>query len=156
MLTEKTGAFSLVLERPFSPYPIQRLHPLSDLDVLFNRGRMAVATWNKTILASNLKMSSEGSGNTGFAMFSSKFLTSQGRKLLNYQNGHAQSQKNVLSSPTNQLVCIFSEEEPGDGDWAHGNFPLEEYIKALDRSKGELYYNHSLGMRYSKVGCSSS
>ncbi|KAJ4729224.1 phosphoglucan phosphatase LSF1, chloroplastic-like [Melia azedarach] len=151
MLTEKTGAFSLVLERPFSPYPIQRLHPLSDLDVLFNRGRMAVATWNKTILASNLKMSSEGSGNTGFAMFSSKFLTSQGRKLLNYQNGHAQSQKNVLSSPTNQLVCIFSEEEPGDGDWAHGNFPLEEYIKALDRSKGELYYNHSLGMRYSKI-----
>uniref|UniRef100_A0A0E0EL34 Uncharacterized protein n=1 Tax=Oryza meridionalis TaxID=40149 RepID=A0A0E0EL34_9ORYZ len=38
-----------------------------------------------------------------------------------------------------------------DTEWAHGSFPLEEYIKALDRAKGELYYNHSLGMQYSKI-----
>ncbi|XP_006470325.2 phosphoglucan phosphatase LSF1, chloroplastic isoform X2 [Citrus sinensis] len=153
MLADKTGAFSLVLERPSAPFPIQPMHQLSDLDVLFNRGRTAVATWNKTILASNLEMSSEGSSNTGFAMFSTKYLAPQGRKLLDCQNGHTQllSRKNVLSQPMNHLVCVFSEEESGDGEWAHGSFPLEEYLKALDRSKGELYYNHSLGMRYSKI-----
>ncbi|KAJ0052095.1 hypothetical protein Pint_02718 [Pistacia integerrima] len=149
LLTEKTGSFSLVLERPFSPFPIHQLQ--TDFDILFNKGRMPVATWNKTILASNLKTTSECSGNTGFVVFSSKFLTSKGWKLLDNQNGHVQSQKNFLSPLINQLVCIFSEEESGDGEWAHGSFPLEEYIKAMDRSKGELYYNHSLGMRYSKI-----
>ncbi|MBA0605880.1 hypothetical protein Gotri_021608 [Gossypium trilobum] len=152
MLTEETGSFSLVLERPFSPFPIHELHQLSDLDILFNRGRMPVATWNKALLASNLQ-TTEGGGNSGFVVFSSKFLASPGLKFLNDQNGHVGSglQKNILSSPVSQLVCIFSEKEPGDGEWAHGSFPLEEYIKALERSKGELYYNHSLGMRYSKI-----
>lgn len=156
MLTEVTGSFSLVLERPFSPFPIHKLHQLSDLDILFNRGRMPVATWNKALLASNLQ-TTEGGGNSGFVVFSSKFLASPGLKFLNDQNGHVGSglQKNTLSSPVSQLVCIFSEKEPGDGEWAHGSFPLEEYIKALERSKGELYYNHSLGMRYSKVQCTS-
>ncbi|TYJ28270.1 hypothetical protein E1A91_A07G247900v1 [Gossypium mustelinum] len=152
MLTEETGSFSLVLERPFSPFPIHELHQLSDLDILFNRGRMPVATWNKALLASTLQ-TTEGGGNSGFVVFSSKFLASPGLKFLNDQNGHVGSglQKNILSSPVSQLVCIFSEKEPGDGEWAHGSFPLEEYIKALERSKGELYYNHSLGMRYSKI-----
>ncbi|KAF8390414.1 hypothetical protein HHK36_024940 [Tetracentron sinense] len=149
MLKEKTGSFSLVLERPFSPFPIQ--HLMSDLDILFNQGRVPVATWNRTILASNLQSSSEGSGNSGFVMFSAKFLKSEGWNFLSDQNVDPQMQKNVLAAPMSQLVCIFSEEESGDVEWAHGNFPLEEYIKALDRSKGELYYNHSLGMRYSKI-----
>ncbi|XVF16410.1 hypothetical protein REPUB_Repub10bG0028600 [Reevesia pubescens] len=153
MLTEKTGSFSLILERPFSLFPIHELHLSNVLDLLFNRGRMPVATWNNAILASNLQNSTEGGGNSGFVVFSSKFLALQGLKFLNNQNGHVHSklQKNILGSPISQLVCIFSEEEPGDGEWAHGSFPLEEYIKALDRSKGELYYNHSLGMRYSKI-----
>ncbi|XVF60295.1 hypothetical protein PTKIN_Ptkin08bG0033900 [Pterospermum kingtungense] len=153
MLTEETGSFSLVLERPFSPFPIQELHLSSDLDLLFNRGRVPVATWNKAILASNLTASCEGGGNSGFVIFSSKFLASQGLKFLNDQSGHVHSklQKNILASPISQLVCIFSEKVPGDGEWAYGSFPLEEYIKALARSKGELYYNHSLGMRYSKI-----
>lgn len=152
MLKENTGSFSLILERPSSPFPIQQLH-LSDLDILFNRGRVSFASWNKSILASNLQTSSDSNGNSGFVMFSSKFLTSRGWKLLSGQNGQIQSQiqKNILSQSLSELVCIFSEEESGDGEWAHGNFPLEEYVKALDRSKGELYYNHSLGMRYSKV-----
>ncbi|XP_041004986.1 phosphoglucan phosphatase LSF1, chloroplastic isoform X2 [Juglans microcarpa x Juglans regia] len=152
MLKENTGSFSLILERPYSPFPIQQLH-LGDLDILFNRGRVSVASWNKSILASNLQTSSDSNGNSGFVMFSSKFLTSQGWKLLSGQNGQIQSQlqKHILSQSLSELVCIFSEEESGDGEWAHGNFPLEEYVKALDRSKGELYYNHSLGMRYSKV-----
>ncbi|KAM3761449.1 hypothetical protein ACB098_01G269100 [Castanea mollissima] len=145
MLKELSGPFCLVLERPFSPFPIHQLHLMSDLDVLFNRGRVSVASWNKSILASNFQTSSESTGNPGFVMFSSKFLTSQGWKLLNDQNGLAQP------TATSELVCLFSEEESGDGEWAHGNFPLEEYVKALDRSKGELYYNHSLGMRYSKI-----
>ncbi|XP_050271235.1 phosphoglucan phosphatase LSF1, chloroplastic isoform X1 [Quercus robur] len=143
MLKELSGPFSLILERPFSPFPIHQLHLMSDLDVLFNRGRVSVASWNKSILASNFQTSSESTGNSGFVMFSSKFLTSHGWKLLNDQNG--------LAQPMSELVCIFSEEESGDGEWAHGNFPLEEYVKALDRSKGELYYNHSLGMHYSKI-----
>ncbi|KAK9272411.1 hypothetical protein L1049_002783 [Liquidambar formosana] len=154
MLKEKTGSFSLVLERPFSPFPIQELHLVSNLDILFNRGRVPIATWNKTILASNLQTSCEGSGNSGFVMFSSKFLTSQGLKFLNDQSGRVQPQiqKNIVAAPVTQLVCIFSEEESGeDVEWAHGSFPLEEYIKALDRAKDELYYNHSLGMRYSKI-----
>ncbi|XP_034210495.1 phosphoglucan phosphatase LSF1, chloroplastic isoform X3 [Prunus dulcis] len=153
MLTEKAGSFSLVLERPLSPFPIQQLLLLNDLDNLFNRGRVPFATWNKTVLASSLQSATENSGNSGFVTFSSKFLKSQGWNLLNGQNGRVQSQmqKNTLAQPMSKLVCIFSEEESEHGEWAHGNFPLEEYIKALDRSKGELYYNHSIGMRYSKI-----
>uniref|UniRef100_A0A2P2LJ91 Uncharacterized protein MANES_17G116600 n=2 Tax=Rhizophora mucronata TaxID=61149 RepID=A0A2P2LJ91_RHIMU len=59
ILKEKSGSYSLVFERPFSPFPIHHFHLLSDLDVLFNRGRVPVATWNKSILASNLKPSSD-------------------------------------------------------------------------------------------------
>lgn len=152
MLKEKTGSFSLILERPFTPFPIQQLLHLDDLDNLFNRGRVPISTWNKKILASNLHTSSESSGNSGFGVFSPKYLNAQGWKYLNYQNGcQSQILKKSLMQTMSQLVSIFSEDEPGDGEWAHGNFPLEEYIKALDRSKGELYYNHSLGMRYSKV-----
>lgn len=153
MLMEKAGSFSLVLERPLSPFPIQQLLLLNDLDNLFNRGRVPFATWNKTVLASSLQSATENSGNSGFVTFSSKFLKSQGWNLLNGQNDRVQSQmqKNTLAQPMSKLVCIFSEEESEHGEWAHGNFPLEEYIKALDRSKGELYYNHSIGMRYSKI-----
>lgn len=153
-MTENSGSCSLVLERPFSPFPIQQPHPMSNLESLFNRGRVPVSTWNKTILVSNLRTSTEGSsGNSGFVMFASKFLTPKGWKLLNDQNGNAQPQmqKNSSAEPASQIVTIFSEEESGDVEWGHGSFPLEEYLKALDRSKGELYYNHSLGMRYSKV-----
>ncbi|GKV07711.1 hypothetical protein SLEP1_g19447 [Rubroshorea leprosula] len=152
MLEEKTGFFSLVLERPFTPFPIQELYHSSDLDILFNRGRVPIATWSKALLASNLRASTEGSGNSGFVVFSSKFLTSQGRKFLNGQIGIRQSQaENYLHPSPIQLACIFSEEEPGNGEWAYGNFPVEEYIKALERSKGELYYDHSLGMRCCKI-----
>ncbi|XP_021887042.1 phosphoglucan phosphatase LSF1, chloroplastic isoform X2 [Carica papaya] len=153
MLTEKTGSYSLVLERPFYPFPIQLLHLSSDLDNLYNRGRAAIATWNKSVLASNLEKFPEGSRNSGFVMFSSRFQSPHGWKLLNNQNVHVQplAQKNILAPSVTQVVSIFSEEEPGSGEWSHGNFPLEEYTKALERSKGELYYNHSLGMHYSKI-----
>jgi len=153
MLVEKTGSFSLVLERPFSPFPIQYLLHLSDLDLLYNRGRVSFVTWNKNLLSSNLRASSQGSGNSGYAAFSSKFFTPQGWKLLNRQSNSFQSgtKKNILSPPISPLVSVFSEDVPGDGEWGYGNFPLEEYIKALDRSKGELSYNHALGMRYSKI-----
>lgn len=157
MLKEKTGSFSLILERPFSPFPIQELHRANDFDILFNRGRVPVATWSKTTLASNLQTSCEGSGNSGFVMFSSKYLAPKGWSLLSDQNGYVQPrmQKNKIAAPVSPLVCLFSEEESGDVVWAHGNFPLDEYVKALDRSKDELYYNHSLGMQYSKVRQSS-
>lgn len=152
MMMEKSGPCDLVLERPFTPFPIHELHLVSDLDIFFNRGRVPVTTWNKKILASNLRTSFESSGNSGFVTFSSKFLTTKGWEFLINHNGRAalQQQKNTRGEQVSQLVTIFSPEESG-GEWGHGSFPLEEYIKALNRSKGELYYNHSLGMRYSKV-----
>ncbi|KAL0717818.1 hypothetical protein Bca4012_067140 [Brassica carinata] len=153
MLVERSGSFSLVLERPFSPFPIQYLVHLSDLDLLFNRGRVSFVTWNNNLLSSNLRAASQGSGNSGYAAFSSKFFTPHGWKLLTKHSSSFQSgtHKNILSPPISPIVCVFSEQDPGDGEWGYGNFPLEEYIKALDRSKGELHYNHALGMRYSKI-----
>ncbi|XP_020538425.1 phosphoglucan phosphatase LSF1, chloroplastic isoform X2 [Jatropha curcas] len=151
MLMEKTGSFSLILERPTSPYPIHQLHHLSDIDMMFNRGRAPIATWNKTILSSNLK-SSEGSGNSGFIAFSSKFLTPPGWKLLNDQSGYVElTAVKIFRPPVSQFVSFFSEVESEDGEWGYGSFPVEEYIKALDRAKGELHYNHGLGTIYSKV-----
>lgn len=49
------------------------------------------------------------------------------------------------------IDILFTDEASENAEWGHGNFPLEEYAQALERSKEELYYNHSLGMRYSKV-----
>ncbi|CAI9780629.1 unnamed protein product [Fraxinus pennsylvanica] len=153
ILKEKSGSFSLVLERPFSPFPVHQLYLMNDLDILYNRGRVSIATWNKNILASNLQTSSGSSGNSGFVTFCPKFLTSQGWKCLNDQdiNGWPHMVKHNPAVPFSPLVAIFSEEVAGNAEWGHGSFPLEEYVKALERSKGELYYNHSLGMRYSKI-----
>ncbi|KAK1299307.1 hypothetical protein QJS10_CPB14g00119 [Acorus calamus] len=156
VVEEKKGSFSLVLERPFSPFPIQQFYLQSDYDMLFNKGKVPMATWNRALLSSNLQPSHEGSGNCGFVVFSPKFSRSQGWMLLSGdQNGLSYSKmlmnKTFLANRMSQIVGIFSEEEGGDVEWAYGNFPLEEYIKALDRSKGELYYNHSLGMRCSKI-----
>lgn len=150
---EKSGACSLVLERPFAPFPIHQLYRMDDIDILFNRGRVPISTWNKSIQASSMQDSSESSGNSGFAVFCPKFLNSQGWKYLNDQNknGQPQAARNASTLPFSPLVAIFTEEMSENAEWGHGNFPLEEYVKALDRSKGELYYNHSLGMRYSKV-----
>ncbi|KAK1320572.1 hypothetical protein QJS10_CPA03g00386 [Acorus calamus] len=118
--------------------------------------QVPMATWSRALLSSNLQPSHEGSGNCGFVVFSPKFSRSQGWMLLSGdQNGLSYSKmlmnKTFLANRMSQIVGIFSEEEGGDVEWAYGNFPLEEYIKALDRSKGELYYNHSLGMRCSKI-----
>lgn len=152
-MKEKSGSFSLVLERPFSPFPVHQLHLMNDLDILYNRGRVSIATWNKNLLASNLQTSSGSSGNSGFVTFCPKFLTSQGWKYLNDRdiNGRPHMVKHTPVLPFSSLVAIFSEEVAENAEWGHGSFPLEEYVKALERSKGELYYNHSLGMRYSKV-----
>ncbi|KAL6006984.1 hypothetical protein ACLOJK_032480 [Asimina triloba] len=155
MLKENNGSFSLILERPFSPFPIHQLNLMGDYDILFNNGKVPIASWDGTILASNLQSSSEGNGHSGFAVFSPKFLRPQGWKILSDQSEqidfHTQKRHNSVSNPLNRLVSIFSEEESTDVEWAHGSFPLEEYIKALDRAKGELYYNHSLGMQFSKA-----
>lgn len=126
---------------------------MDDIDIVFNRGRVPIVTWNNSIRASNLQDSSESSGNTGFAVFCPKFLTSQGWKYLNDQNknGLPQVSRNGAALPISPLIAMFTDEVSENAEWGHGNFPLEEYAQALDRSKEELYYNHSLGMRYSKV-----
>ncbi|KAH9604324.1 hypothetical protein KSS87_011724 [Heliosperma pusillum] len=153
MLKERSGSFSLVLERPFSPFPIQELFLKDDLDILFNRGRVPIATWGNPLKASSLQSSSECFGNSGFVVFSSKFLAPNAWKMLTGQNGngHAVPQINSFPSTVSQLVSICTEEGSTDAEWAHGSFPLEEYTKALERSKGEIFYNHSLGMQHSKV-----
>ncbi|CAN4115610.1 unnamed protein product [Withania somnifera] len=152
MMKENSGICSLVLERPFSPFPIQQLYLMNDIDILYNRGRVPIATWNKNLLASNLRTSSEGCGNSGFVVFSPKLLTLNGWNVLSDGDQIRQQGKlnGIPSLPFSPIINVFSEKEIGDSEWTHGSFPLEEYVKALDRSKGELYYNHDLGMRYSK------
>lgn len=152
-LKEEKGSCSLVLERPFAPFPVQQLLNASVDDMSFNKGRVSLVSWNQTVLASYLEPSSGSKGNSGFAVFSPKLLAAPGWKYLNNQDAQVSSrrQSNFFAPPISQLVCVVSEEELEEAEWAHGSFPLEEYIKALDRSKGELYYNHSLGMRYSKI-----
>ncbi|KAJ8531074.1 hypothetical protein K7X08_025805 [Anisodus acutangulus] len=152
MMKEKSGPCSLVLERPLYPFPIHQLYLMNDIDILYNRGRVSVATWNKNLLASNLQ-TSEGSGNSGFIVFSPKLLTSKGWNVLSDRDQIRQQGKlnGTPSLPFSPIINIFSEKDIGNSEWAHGSFPLEEYVKALDRSKGELYYRHDLGMRYSKI-----
>ncbi|XP_068636610.1 phosphoglucan phosphatase LSF1, chloroplastic-like [Aristolochia californica] len=155
LLKEKTGSFSLVLERPVTPFPIQHLPLTGDYDNLFNRGRVPLATWNATLLASNMQPSSETSGKSGFIMFSPRFLRPRGWSFLNKSNGEKDSQTqnfgDSLTKPLSPLIGTFSEEDSEEANWTFGSFSIEEYIKALDRSKGELYYNHALGLRYSKI-----
>lgn len=153
MMKENSGPCSLVLERPFFPFPIHQLYLMNDIDIQYNRGRVPVATWNKNLLASNLRTLAEGSGKCGFVIFSPKFLALKGWEVLSDQDQIRQQGKlnGTPSLPFSPIINIFSEKDIGDSEWAHGSFPLEEYAKALDRSKGELYYNHDLGIRYSKV-----
>lgn len=156
MTKDKSGTCTLVLERPFSPFPVHQLFLLNDLDIQFNRGRLPVATWNSNLLISNLGTSEKGSGNSGFVTFSPKYLNAQGWKHLNNQEMTRGRQTEITKTnspalPVSPIVSLFTMEESADVEWAHGSFPLEEYVKALDRTKGELHYNHSLGMRYNKV-----
>ncbi|KAI0516191.1 hypothetical protein KFK09_008863 [Dendrobium nobile] len=152
MLVSVGASQSLVLERPFSPYPVQQLNLNSDWHILFNRGKVPFATWSGTVLASNLQPSSR-QPNSGFAIFSPKFLNRQGWMLLMSQDrNEIFDYKGTISTKnTGEIVGICSEENNGNIEWTYGSFPLEEYVKALERSKGELYYNHSLGMQYSKI-----
>lgn len=147
MLKGTEGSLSMVLERPYSPFPIHQLSATSHLDNLCNRGRVPMATWNRNYITSHLHTSSESAGSSGFAVFSPQYLTSQGWKYLSNPIGSVRSQ----AVNTIQLVSLLSSEGSGDDEWTHGSFPLEEYIKALDRAKGELVYNHSRGMQYSKI-----
>ncbi|VFQ91897.1 unnamed protein product [Cuscuta campestris] len=153
IMQDGSGSCSLIFERPFSPFPIHQLYLMDVVDILFNRGRVPIVTWNKNLLASNLRTLCESSGNSGLASFSSKYLTSKGWRALDSQNETIEQNvpNNTPPIPFSPLVNIFCEKATRDAQWAHGNFPLEEYIKALDRSKGDLYYNHALGMRYSKI-----
>ncbi|KAF8701861.1 hypothetical protein HU200_033186 [Digitaria exilis] len=150
-LRDKSGPCSLVLERPFAPFPIHQLHQNEDYHLLFNRGRVAVASWNNALLSTNLKESSTGDGKSGFAMFSPRLLSSQGWSFLSREKGGSNQSSTNLANRITEIVGLYSDEDDGNAEWAHGSFPLEEYIKALDRAKGELYYNHSLGMQYSKI-----
>ncbi|GJN16426.1 hypothetical protein PR202_gb03413 [Eleusine coracana subsp. coracana] len=149
-LKDKSGPCSLILERPFAPFPIHQLHQNEDYHLLFNKGRVPVTSWNGALLSTKLSESSEGAGKPGFAIFSPKMLTSQGWGLVSSEKGGLNQSSTNLANRISEIVGLYSDEDDVSAEWAHGSFPLEEYIKALDRAKGELYYNHSLGMQYSK------
>ena len=147
-LKATSGSFSLVLERPSSPFPIQQLCLFSDKDVIFNKGRVPITTWCSSLHGN-------GNGSPGFVIFSSRLLQPKGWELLSREHRavsdfHISNGSGFLSKHKGEFAGIFSEDL-GDAEWSFGSFPLEEYLKALDRSNGELYYNHSLGMQYSKV-----
>ncbi|XP_066327220.1 phosphoglucan phosphatase LSF1, chloroplastic-like [Miscanthus floridulus] len=150
-LRDKSGPCSLVLERPFAPFPIHQLHQNEDYRILFNRGRAAVASWNSAVWSTKLYGSSTGDGKCGFAVFSPRLLSSQGWAFLSKEKGGLNQSSTNLANRISEIVGLYSDEDDVNAEWAHGSFPLEEYIKALDRAKGELYYNHSLGMQYSKI-----
>ncbi|RLM61016.1 phosphoglucan phosphatase LSF1, chloroplastic [Panicum miliaceum] len=150
-LRDKSGPCSLVLERPFAPFPIHQLHQNEDYHILFNRGRVAVASWNSGLLSTKLNESSKGDRKSGFAIFSPRLLSSQGWSFLSSEKGGFNQSSTNLSNRISEIVGLYSDEDDANAEWAHGSFPLEEYIKALDRAKGELYYNHSLGMQFSKI-----
>ncbi|XP_039855525.1 phosphoglucan phosphatase LSF1, chloroplastic-like isoform X2 [Panicum virgatum] len=151
-LRDKSGPCSLVLERPFAPFPIHQLLQNEDYHILFNRGRVPVASWNSALLSPKLNESSKGNGKSGFAIFSPRLLSSQGWSFLSSEKGGLnQRSTNLSNDRISEIVGLYSDEDDSNAEWAHGSFPLEEYIKALDRAKGELYYNHSLGMQFSKI-----
>ena len=152
VLKQESGPCNLVLERPVAPYPIHQLHQNEDYHILFNRGRVSLPTWNSAMLSSKLNKSSSGNGKSGFAIFSPRLLSSQGWAHLSSEKDGLNRRSTNLANWMSEIVGFYSDEDDMDAEWAHGSFPLEEYIKALDRAKGELYYNHSLGMQYSKVG----
>ena len=127
------------------------MHQNEDYHILFNKGRAAVASWNSAVLSTKLNGSSTGDGKSGFAVFSPRLLSSQGWALLSNEKGGLNQSSTNLANRISEIVGLYSDEDDANAEWAHGSFPLEEYIKALDRAKGELYYNHSLGMQYSKV-----
>ncbi|KAG8087184.1 hypothetical protein GUJ93_ZPchr0010g8153 [Zizania palustris] len=151
VLKETPGPCNLVLERPFAPYPIHQLHQNEDYHILFNKGRVPLTSWNSALLSKKLNESSKGNGNSGFAIFSPKLLNSHGWAVLSSEQGGPNQGSTNLANCISEIVGLYSDEDDEDAEWAHGSFPLEEYIKALDRAKGELYYNHSLGMQYSKI-----
>ena len=102
-------------------------------------------------MSPKLNESSKGDGKSGFAIFSPRLLSSQGWSFLSSEKGGLNQSSTNLSNRISEIVGLYSDEDDANAEWAHGSFPLEEYIKALDRAKGELYYNHSLGMQFSKV-----
>ncbi|XP_062195189.1 phosphoglucan phosphatase LSF1, chloroplastic-like isoform X2 [Phragmites australis] len=150
-LRDKSGPCSLVLERPFAPFPIHELHQNEDYHILFNRGRVPIASWNSVLLSTKLNESSAGEGKSGFAIFSPRMLSSQGLANLSSEKGGLNQSSTNLADRISEIVGLYSDEDDVNAEWAHGSFPLEEYIKALDHAKDELYYNHSLGMQYSKI-----
>ncbi|CAN6483694.1 unnamed protein product [Victoria cruziana] len=151
LLKVKDGPLRVVLERPFSPFPVHQLHISSSFDVSFNRGRVPFVTWNKSMLASDLRSSSGKESNSGFALFSPKFIKPKGWKLLLMERTAVNSEILDSRRTSIELIDIYSEEEIMEGEWHYGSFPLEEYVQALQRSEGELIYNHFLGMQLSKI-----
>eukprot|EP00249_Psilotum_nudum_P004252 c17796_g1_i1 orf=370-2274(-) len=165
------GPVSLVLERPVPPLLVQSLVSRST-EYSFNCGHVAIATWQFNILTSDLQPSrsdSKKEGKVGFSVYTSKFLQPRGLKALarlsrvmhediNYKdnvNARAANTYSVTSLLEVDMPCeviaSFSDEPGGKVEWTHGDFPIEEYNCSLERAKGDLSYNHSLGMQYTKI-----
>eukprot|EP00252_Welwitschia_mirabilis_P019533 TRINITY_DN4539_c0_g1_i2.p1 TRINITY_DN4539_c0_g1~~TRINITY_DN4539_c0_g1_i2.p1 ORF type:complete len:614 (+),score=116.43 TRINITY_DN4539_c0_g1_i2:112-1953(+) len=159
-IKEIKGPIHLIFERPVFPFPIQKF-PLSDQGASYNQGKVACVTWDKSLLAPALQPVTGEHGNVGFVIYSSKFLNPKGWKML---SKHAKSQANVRElyinsskrvshvSPSDDLVAMFAEEESHEGtEWSYGSFAIDEYMDALNRAEAEPHYNHSLGMKCTKI-----
>lgn len=160
-IKKRNGKVVLVLERPASPVNIQSL--LGSREPSFNCGRVAFATWNENNLATDVEIfgdDAKAEGNSGFSVFSSKFLRPKGLKLLarctvkaKLQNGVAEDMANGYGrKEKSEIITYFSDDESeGEVEWTHGDFSIEEYTNALKRAEKDLCYNHSLGMQYTKI-----
>lgn len=157
----KSGPVNLILERPVFPFPIQHFPLTKNPEATYNRGRVPVVTWDKNKLTPCLQPESGLNGQAGFVSYSSKFLQPKGWKTLaRLTSNESPASKVQMSSsskwmpvqPSDEIVALFTEEESMDGsEWTYGSFPVDEYVNALKRAEGELSYNHSLGMRYTKI-----
>lgn len=171
IINEASGPCSLVLERPFTPFPLHDLPLSADYNMLFNKGRVPLTTWNTNFLQpshlpppnhqdnhndnQNTNPNANGNGNSkhkgngcvGFAIFSPQLLSPQGWAQLSRDRDGTMKNSKLKT----EIIAKWAADDVLETDWSYGGFPLEEYIKALERGKDELCYNHSLGMQYSKI-----
>lgn len=146
---------SLVLER--SPPPVQA-DLKKKIEIPFNAGRVAFATWNGSILAYPYQ-----GGTVGFLTFSTRYVMPKGLSSLvgatavaepyvsftgRRQLGDFQGEDDfeVIASASDE-----DEEEDNQTEWAYGDFNNDEYQAALTRAQKDFTYNPNRGTSYTKV-----
>ncbi|KAL2620982.1 hypothetical protein R1flu_001187 [Riccia fluitans] len=163
-IKSRVGPVSLVLER--SP-PVCR-STFTNSEAPFNVGRVAVTTWNNSNLIEPYQPSVKPHGGyVGFATFSSRYvLPKELHRLARFKPdetqwnqgsythfGRMSRESGYGDEETYEVIGSFSDEDMSDGEteWTHGSYNEEEYLSALERSEGDLIYNPSRGIKYTKI-----